>query len=577
MFQQKVKSLPGFEQDGPTTQTSAFVTAGLRNSNSNKTTSLGNGALKLISTGDDFIDQFGKATEYRDLRDYAIIAADMERLWSQDPLKTLKFTVYLRNITRQTILPEGVKLSKVQIGQGLKHEGIYRIMWIAINHPEVFWKNVEIFIAAGCWKDVFQMLSCDLMYHGWENRKLDWEKFGELLIFAGAQSETTQLIRKYMPTIRTRKKCKTLDSQCENVVAKWFCSLLFGAKPLNVPEGAFYGSTYKQYRKLKANGTAHTWQQLISRKQMDSLDFKAIHGRALSKLVGSKFLENQGLTEKYEAWISSQPIAKYTGYPYELLAPVKIGYSNTPMKTWQLKTIDAQFMGLVETAKTLLAEGQSGYIVVVDSSSSMTNSIPGTKASSYSVAKAMALYFSYLLKGPFAGTFMEFNDKAGLIEWKGKTPTERLRNDRAEAYGSTNFQSVAQTLIDIKNQGVKETDFPTGLLCISDGCFNQANLNKTNVMTLRRVLLDNAFSREYVENLKIVFWDVPNGFYGGKPQTAFEAYKDVPNVFHMSGLDPAAVSFLFGDKENKEKPAPKTSEELFAAAMDQELLNLLVI
>ena len=42
----------------------------------------------------------------------------------------------------------------------------------------------------------------------------------------------------------------------------------------------------------------------------------------------------------------------------------------------------------------------------------------------------------------------------------------------------------------------------------------------------------------------------------------------------MSGFDPAGVSFLFG-KELPEKKvaAPKTADELFMAAMDQESLN----
>lgn len=574
MFAQKVKSLPGFGDEVPA-NTSAFVQAGLRNSAHNMTISLGNGALKLKSTGNSFVDQFGKVTQYRELRPFADISEDMRHLWSQDPLTTLKFAVYLRNITRQTALMSGEKLSKVQVGQGLKHEGIYRLMWIAINYPDVFWKNIEYIVAAGSWQDIFQMLAYDLKYHGWEGRKLEWSKFGELLIVAGATSHTTNLVRKYMPTIRTKKNCKTLEAQCDNLVAKWFCSLMFGAKPLNVPEGAFYGATYKKYRQIKNKGTAHQWQQLISKKMLDALDFKTIHGRALTKLVGSKFLENNGLTKKYEEWISSQPIAKYTGYPYELLAPVKIGYANADLKSWQLKTIDAQFLGLIEVAKELIGDAQSGYITVVDSSSSMTGAVPGTKVSSYSVAKAMALYFSYLLKGPFAGTFMEFNDKAGLIAWKGDTPTARIQNDRAEAYGSTNFQSVTETFIQLKNAGVPESEFPTGLLCISDGCFNKAPLNETNVMYLRRRLRDGGFSSEYVDQLKIVFWDIPNNSYG-RPQTAFEAYVDTPNVFHLSGLDTAAVSFLFGDK-SKEKAAPRTSEELFAAAMDQELLNLLAV
>jgi hypothetical protein len=46
----------------------------------------------------------------------------------------------------------------------------------------------------------------------------------------------------------------------------------------------------------------------------------------------------------------------------------------------------------------------------------------------------------------------------------------------------------------------------------------------------------------------------------------------------MSGLDGSTVSFLLGGKEvtstgEVEKAAPKTAEELFAAAMQQEIFN----
>ena len=49
---------------------------------------------------------------------------------------------------------------------------------------------------------------------------------------------------------------------------------------------------------------------------------------------------------------------------------------------------------MIEVAKNGMVDGDSGLLVVVDSSSSMTGQVPGTKVSAYSVAKAMALYFS---------------------------------------------------------------------------------------------------------------------------------------------------------------------------------------
>ena len=84
------------------------------------------------------------------------------------------------------------------------------------------------------------------------------------------------------------------------------------------------------------------------------------------------------------------------------------------------------------------------------------------------------------------------------------------------------------------------------------------------------------FSKEYVDNFKIVLWDVPNRYYGGKSQTAFESFADAPNLFYMAGFDPSAVAFLTGTNP-KTEATPKNAKELFDAAMDQEIMRLVQV
>lgn len=565
MFNSKKSTL--FPVNGTTTKSSEskFVRAGLEQSA--KTTSLGNGAVKYTTTNNDFVDQFGKMSNYLKPRDYAQIEADMRLLFSQDRLKAIKFALYSRLVTRTVQLPNGEKTQTTQRGQGLKHEGIFRMMWLGVNHPELFKKNLALFISAGSWKDVITMLSYDLQFNGWEGRKLDWDFLGKIILSGLENPNTSELIKKYLPQIKARKNCKTLEAQADNIISKWICSLLFGNKENDA-------SKYKAYRKLKSSGTAHQWQQLISKNNLLSLDFNSIAGRALAQLVSSKFISNNNLTEAYDAWISQQPVAKYTGYVYELMAPVKSGYVNKTLKPYQEKTINAQFMGLIETARNGMTDTDSGLLVVVDSSSSMTSNVPGTKISSYDVAKSMALYFSYLLKGRFEGAWMEFNDRAELKSWRGSTPVDKLRNDRSESYGGTNFQSVAKVFAQIKGEGVSESEFPSGILVVSDGCFNNSGNNKTETQNLKRNLLNAGFSQEYVNNFKIVIWDIPNAYYGAS-QTAFESFADTPNLFYMSGFDGSGIAFLTGT--TKQESTPKNAEELFEAAMDQEVLNLVSV
>lgn len=529
------------------------------------------GAVKYSTTGSPFVDQFANVTSYKAPRSYSDIAVDMNKLWENNPQLTLCFTFYLRMITRVTQFFDGSKTTDSQKGQGLKHEGIFRMIWLGINHPDTFWKNIPLFISVGSWKDIITMLSYDLQFNGWKDRKLDWTKFSQLILAGLENPNTSELLKKYLPQIKANAQCKTIEAQADNMIAKWICSLLFGEKDAN-------GNTYKKYRKLKTSGTAHEWQQLISQKRMLDIDFNTIHGRALAQLVSGKFLANNHLELKYQAWIETKPVAKYTGYVYELFTALGTGtnMSANALKRYQIDTMNKQFLQLVETAKKGMKSGENGMIVVLDTSGSMTSLVSGTKVSAYSVGKSLALYFSYLLEGKFNKAYLEFSRETILKFWKGEGPVQQLCADNSSIIANTNFLSVADHFGQVLRQGVSESEFPTGILCVSDGCFNSYHSNnKGNVQQLRTKLKQYGFSNQFADNFKVVLWDVPNNYYGDKAGAKFEDFADCPNLFHISGLDGSVISFLTGT--TRQEKVPQTSEELFLAAMDQEALNMLEV
>lgn len=534
-----------------------FLNAGLKSANE---TLSGNGAKKYQSSGNEFVDEFGKSASYKKPRSYREVEATMSTLWSKNPYFAVALTFFLRMITRVVSLFDGSKTSAVQRGSGLKHEGNLRMIWLNINHNDVFWKNISLYISVGSWKDIFYMLSYDLQFNGWSGRVLDWDNFGKLILAGLENPNTSELVKKYLPQIKPNSKCNSVEAQADNIIAKWLCSLLFGSK------GESQGSTYKLYRKLKTSGTAHEWQKLISQKKHDLIDFNTVHGRALALMVSGKYIENQGLTSKYDAWISSQPIAKYTGYVHEL-------FETLPTKPHQVKTLNAQFKGLVETAKKN-ANDSTSMIVVRDTSGSMSCTATGTKMSCYNIAKALALFFSEMLpKGAFANSWIEFNSTAKLHQWKGSTPLEKWKNDYSGYYGSTNFQSVIDLFVRIKRQGVAENEFPSGIICISDGEFNPAELGKTNVEAALIKLRQGGFSEEYVSKFKIVLWNLQSGAYGSTTGKKFETYGDVDNVYYFSSYDGSIIAFLTGvEGQTKE---PKNAQELFLAAMEQEIMKMI--
>jgi hypothetical protein len=535
------------------TVTRGAVNAFLNNAKaeSNKTLS-GNGALKYKSSGNVLVDQFTLAGKYKVPRKFSEIERDAELVWGEDPLKAVKFALFLRTIPRVVNLPDGTKTELPQKGTELKHEAIMRMIWLHVKSPEAFWNNILLFVSLGSWHDVFTMLQYDLSYNGWNSRKLDWDKFADLILAALNNEQTADLVKKYLPQIKSRKQCTTVDAQSNNQIAKWVCSLIFGGKENS--------SSYKAYRKLKTSGTAHEWQKLISKGRFQDLDFNAIHGRALSVLVKSKFLKNHGLSDKYSAWITKPTTeVKYTGFVHELFEGA-----------WQRDvnkeaTINKQFHTLVEKART---NNITDLIVVRDTSASMGSACSGTKMTCYDVAKALALYFSEFLTGTFQNHWIEFNSDAKLQTWVGQTPVDKWKNDRSSFIGSTNFQSVINLFAKMKQQGTPEADFPSGILCISDGEFNPTQLGKTNVEAAKDVLRRAGFSQAYVDNFVIVLWNLQSRAYGGAGDK-FETGKDATNVFYFGGYSASVVSFL--------SAKIKTTYDLIDAALSQEVLDMVEI
>lgn len=579
MFEQKKTSLLT-KREKPTPPASggenAFVKAARHVSSE---TVSGNGAKKFASSGDNFLDQFATASNYLQPREYKDVAADMEKLWQEDALKCLKLTVYLRLITRETIvmtnlLKEGEeKKLHTQRGQGLKSEVYWRLMWLAVNQPIVFKANLLYFIAAGSWDDVFELMILDAEYNGWKDRKLDWEFLAKTILAGLDNPKTSDLVKKYLPPIYVPSKEKGLRGQARTMIGNFLANRFFG-NSFDKNSPSYKGDVKKAYRQMKSSGRAHQWQKLISQGKLLEIDFNTVPGKALSQLVSSKFLKNHGLIDKYNEWIKNRQTAKYTGYVHDLF--VQYEHQNR-LPEYLRNTLNAQFMKLIETAKKDMNR-KTRLLVVRDISSSMQEKAVGTQVKSFNVAKAFALYFSYLFEGPFSKYHAVFADKCELKEWRGVTPADKWENESGVCYGSTNFLRVADLLVRCKKDfNIAEADFPTGILCVSDGEFNSCSKpTQTNFRAFKQKLLSAGFSKEYVDNFQIILWDVPNGYYGRtKPSPKFETLYNEENFFYMSGFDPAGIAFLMGGKYQKK--IPKTPEELMEAALNQQLLNMLFL
>lgn len=531
-----------------------------------------NGAISYASTGSELIDQFSKAGTARG-RDINDVWLEQAKIWGENPLDALRFPFYLRMITRQSnLLEDGAKTEKVQKGQGARDEAFKRFLWIARNHPDEFYRNLWLIPVVGSWKDLWVLLSMD--------DTLDKEKFFSVFAAGINSASHKDLVKKYMPRIRSNKLCTTDWAKKTNALAKEFAK--------------FAGWSMKEYREFKSTGKAHIFQRLICSRMYDSINWNTIPGKALLNLVSGDFLKRHNLTDTYVKWLKEQPTAKFNGYVYELAQklPKSNGWSNSidlsRIPVAQKITIDKQFDGLIATAEKDGPAITGNVLVALDTSGSMQAQISGASGglTSFDVCMSLGIYFSALNKGEFHNTVAMFDNVSRLKKIKSETFTEKwaeLCNEET-AWGGTNFQSLIDLIVRTRNQNpnIPLEDFPQTLLVVSDMQFNPTNSysyrgsverERTNYEEMKRKLA-TAFPAEWVENFKCIWWYCASrdGASHDVPATM-----DMGGQYLFSGFDGAVISLLLGGEQVNPETGEKvqlTMEEAVQKALTQEVLML---
>ena len=525
-----------------------------------------NGAISYASAGKALIDQFSHAGTAMG-RPIETVFSEQAQLWKENPEGAVRFPFYLRLVTRKVKVSENEKTDAVQKGAGLRDEAFKRILWIAYNRPEVFKRNAWLLPVVGSWKDLWTLMLLDM-----ENKnKLD--KGFIFSIMAAGLDDATQcdLIRKYMPAIKSTEKCKTERAKTLNVLAKGFAS--------------FLGLSAKEYRKMKASGTAHDFQKLICSRAYADIDWKTIPGRALTHLISGKFLDNHGLTEDYLKWVMSQPTVKFTGYVYELGMKLdKMGYNlslnGSPSRAAALYTINKQFDGLIELAKQDQGGLKGNVLCALDTSGSMTAQISGGPdgLTSYDVCVALGIYFSELNEGYFHNVVAMFDSVSRVMKLSG-TFSEKWDAIRhaSTAWGSTNFQSVIDLLVRERkaHPSIPESEFPQTLLVVSDmqfdrsGCYGYGETRQMTNQEAARKKLREVFSDEFVDNFKFIWWYCASRSGAGHD---VPATMDQGGNYLFSGFDGSIVTLLLGGEEQtKPDGQPLTMEEMVDKALSQEI------
>lgn len=522
-----------------------------------------NGAISYATIGSALLDQFGKAGSFRG-RDIMEVWADQQKLWSEDSENALKFPFYLRMITRQSNIIGGDKTEKVQRGQGARDESFKRLLWIAKYHPDEFYRNLWILPIVGSWKDLWTLFSFD-----GADKYLDTDKFFQLMAEGISDPNHKDLVKKYMPRIRSDKKCTTPWAKSTNAMAKMFAKAA--------------GWTYKDYRNFKSTGKAHQFQTIICKGLYKDINWNTIPGKALLSLVSGKFLDAHGLTDTYMEWLKKQPVAKFNGYAYELGRKL-LNCNYNPSRVTKV-TIDKQFDGLIATASQNGGAIQGNVLCALDTSGSMNAYIDKERTiTAFDVCVSLGIYFSELNKGAFHNTVAMFDNTSRLMNLSG-TFTDKYTQIRraATAWGSTSYMSLITLICNTRkyHPEIPLDDYCKTILVVSDMQFNPSGswnhrANKDYELSNYEAAMEKlreVFPEDFVKDFKIIWWYCSNNRTTDFPSTMENA-----GTYMLSGFDGAIASFLLSGEEIKANGEPNempSMEDIVNAALNQEVLLLI--
>jgi hypothetical protein len=242
--------------------------------------------LKRVHTGDIFLDDFLNHSCYKKPRSFAQVARTMEKQFILSVEKTMKMLMYIRMVKRKTNI-EGTLVDAKTHTEGLRHEGIMRMIWVHTINEQLFFDNLVLYLCLGSWKDIFELLRYDHEYNG-KQRVLNWEKITDIIIAGLSNDHASDYVKKYLPRIMSNGQVKTTREQTNNIIGKFICNRM--------------QIGFKDYRLLKASGEKHIWQQQIAIGQFDDISLFDMPVTIRRLMAKSKFIENQDLRYKFEEY-----------------------------------------------------------------------------------------------------------------------------------------------------------------------------------------------------------------------------------------------------------------------------------
>lgn len=439
-----------------------------------------NGAGAYETTQNAMVDFFSQAGAMRNRSEQDIIS-EFTQAFGEDKLLAMKALFYFRDI---------------RSGQGERRLFRIIIRYLADHHSETMEKNLTLIPYFGRWDDIYELFGTRL-----EAKAADFIKQQYI---EDISSETPSLLGKWLKS--------------ENASS-------FETKKLAKRTRIILGLTPRQYRKSLS---ALREKINIVERHMSSKEWHEIDYAKLPSVAGLKYRQAffRNDLERYEAFIESLVKGETTVnvkdlYPYDLVRKVYGGGNQEDVLLDQMWKRLPNYIG----------DANENSMVVVDVSGSMSG-LP------MDVAISIGLYLAERNHGHYHNHFITFSERPKMVEIKGSTFAERVRNiKRADWEMSTNMEAVFDLILNsaIKNNIPKE-EMVKKLYIVSDMQFDKATKGRVDISLFENIR-ERYISQGY-ELPVLTFWNV-NSYGESFPMTV-----DDRGFLAVSGCSPSIFTNL---------------------------------
>lgn len=442
-----------------------------------------NGADALVTTLNAALDLFGRSGAMRgaSTEDKRCL---MRASYDEDADVAMKLLFFTRD---------------VRGGYGERDTFADMMKWVANAHPESIKKNLWAILEYGRAKDLYSLQGTKCEDAMWDFMK---EQF-ELDLANMAKDKSVSLLAKWIATPdASSPKTKALGQltlrklgytkRNERDYKKKLRAL---RKYLDIPEAKMAAGKWSEIEYSKLGS-----QCLIKHRQAFARNDADRYNKFIEKAATGEVKMNTGAMT-----------------PVDIIHNIFSGRYTSDL--------DTMWANLPDYC-------QGDAIVMCDTSGSMTMSAFATKP--IEVAVALSMYFAERNKGDLQNTFFTFESRPHLVNIKGTTLHEKVRNImRADWGGSTNLEAAFDKLLSIcKNGNVAPEDMPEAIVVVSD-----MQIDCVRDIRNDRITFYEAMAKRYEEAgyrmPQVVFWNVEAS------NATFHASANQAGATLVSGYSPA--------------------------------------